>query len=132
MTIFSSDTIFSPSFWMSSSLLVGRWKPVATSRVMSISGLPCRSSASMKGMMCLLGTGRVWSLMMMVQVFLPLASSDSLGESMGLAMASSTSSSSLFVAFSSPIPDSRTSTPSRLRTQGIPLVPYAICMVFLL
>ena len=75
MTMRSESTMSSPSFARSSSTEVGRWKPVATSSVISISGLPSRSSASMKGMMCLLGTGRVWSLMMIVHVALPAASS---------------------------------------------------------
>ncbi|MPN49771.1 hypothetical protein SDC9_197393 [bioreactor metagenome] len=110
MTIFSSATIFSPSLPTSSSFVVGRWKPVATRRVISILGLPSRSSASMKGMMCLLGTGRVWSLIIIVAVFLPLASSHSRGESTGSAIAFFTMSSSLPIAFRSPMEDSRTST----------------------
>ena len=62
---------------------------------MSISGLPSRSSLIMFGRISLLGTGLVWSLMMIAHVFLPTASSLSDFPPYGLAMASSTSSSSL-------------------------------------
>ena len=79
-----------PSLASSSEAVVARWKPVATSRVTRMPGLPSRSSRSMLGRMSRLGTGRVWSEIMMTQFFLPRASSESRGEPMGASIAART------------------------------------------
>ena len=126
MTIFSLSTISCPSLPASSSAVVGRWKPVATSRVMSISGLPSRISRSMNGMMWRLGTGRVWSLMMIVQVFLPAASSHRWGEPIGARIAACTRPSSVSAAVSSPMWDSRISAPERSACSSMPDLPKGI------
>ena len=89
-TMCSRETISSPSLWTSSSGVVPRWHPVATSIVISMSGFPARSSSSMNGTISLLGTGRVWSLMMSTAFFFPAASSRSFGEPIGESIAART------------------------------------------
>ncbi len=88
---------FSPQ--VTSMVVVARWKPVAISSVISAWGFPSRISRSMNGMICLLGTGRVWSEHMITTFCFPAASSESLGDPIGCSMASCTISSSVFSPF---------------------------------
>ena len=118
-TIFSLRTISSPSFAISSSSVVGRWKPVAMTSEMSMSGFPSRSSFRIKGTICLLGTGRVWSLKITAAVSAPFAISDSFSLSIGAAIASSTSSSSVLSDASSLTLLTRISAPSGT-SRGMP------------
>ena len=57
---------------------------------MSISGFASRMRRRRIGIVTRLGTGRVWSLVMMTMRFLPLTSSSSLGLPMALSRARST------------------------------------------
>ena len=119
-----------PSLSSSSFVLVGRWKPVATRSVTSISGLPSRSSASMAGRISRLGTGRVWSEMMMTQFFFPRASSRRRGLSTGLSIAARTISPPLPSAFSSPMREVSTGAPPS--SYSIKLLPYGMRIIYAL
>ena len=63
--------------------------------------------------MSLLGTGRVWSLMMMVAVALPFASSQRRGEAMGESMAARTRSLPLLSLLSSSMREVRMASGSK-------------------
>ena len=67
--------------------------PVAMRMVISACGLPARTPASSWGIVMRLGTGRVWSLVMISTRRFPFASEASPGELMGDASARRTISS---------------------------------------
>ena len=97
-TIFSFSTISLPNLEIISSLVVGLWKPVAIRIVISASGFPFLISSSKIGRVIADGTGLVWSDVIRVILFLPLAKSLSLSESIGFSRASFTKSSWLLAA----------------------------------
>ena len=115
-TILSLNSSYNsaPNLYFNSSVFVGRWKPVATSKVIFISGLPLRRALlSLARIMPIdsvtpikiampptLGTGLVWSEIIMVQSGFPCASTSRVGLSIGFAIASATISLPFFVLFS--------------------------------
>lgn len=104
--------ILLPSFAASSAGRGRAVKAVATSSVTSMSGFPSRSSSSMLGMISRLGTGRVWSEMMITQFFFPRASSLRRGLSIGLSIARRT--------ISLPLPLERSLSILEVRTLALP------------
>ena len=80
-------------------LVVALWNPVAIKRVIFASGLPSLISFSINGIICLLGTGLVWSEQIITTFSFPFASSESFGEPIGCAIASRTISSSVLSLF---------------------------------
>jgi hypothetical protein len=90
--IFSFLIISGPNFLSSSSAVVRRWQPVETRSVILAPGLPFLISASMGGIITLLGTGRVWSLHIITTFFLPSAITLSFGVPIGFSSARITSS----------------------------------------
>ena len=75
----------SPTSSASSSPSLGRCRPVATSTVMALGGMPAATIASIIGRRnSRFGTGRVMSQMRMQALFLPRASSESGAEQIGL------------------------------------------------
>ena len=92
-TIFSLATISGPNLSTISSCVVGRWKPVASKIVISMDGLASRIRRSRIGIVILLGTGRVWSLVMMTMLDLPLTNSSKRWLPIGLSSACSTNAS---------------------------------------
>ena len=72
-----------------------------------------------------LGTGRVWSEMIMTQFRFPFASSERRGESIGCSIASRTIALPLPAAFSSPM--ELVSTAAPFSSKSIMVLPYGMC-----
>ncbi len=90
----SPSTVSSPSISRSSSLVLGRWSPVATRIVTALRGTPASLRHSRTGgMMTLLGTGRVMSETRMQALLYPHANSRKGAAPMGAARDSRTASS---------------------------------------
>ena len=85
---------FWPNLAINSSGRVRRWKPVATRILICTSGFLFLNSASKRGRVVLLGSGRVWSLVINSTRCALAANSDSRGDAIGSAKACRTMSGS--------------------------------------